>query len=234
MAVLSYLRAKDVPSSEQAVCVEIAQAYSDQDPRCLARLAELFIEAHHAAPGGLSIELGTRKGGSAVLFLQLLLRLYPAEKQPMLFTVDPYGLKPYDGGDCVVATGLYGDEEYLAAKSVLRGYPNHAHFLMESSLFLTRMWGLRFYRDGKLHLLKDASFIFHDADHSPRAILEDVDAVGFGASWIDSKGLLVVDNVHANPKTADVLQHHYRGVTIEKQYAVLRGSVVRDPRNVRA
>lgn len=226
MSVQSYPRAKDVPPSEQAACVEIAQAYSDQDPRCLARLAELFIEAHHAAPGGVSIEFGTRKGGSAVLFLQLLLRLYP-ELQPMLFTVDPYGLKSYDGGDCVVANGLYGDDEYLAAKAVLRGYPNHAHFLMESSLFLTRMWGLRFYRDGRLHLLKDASFIFHDADHSWRAIIEDVDAVGFGASWIDPRGLVVVDNVHADPKTAALLQRQYPGVKLEKQYAVLRGNVVR-------
>jgi hypothetical protein len=219
---------KTPTAGEVAEALELAQAYSDQDPACLARLAELFVAAHLAAPGGISIELGTRKGGSALLFLQLLLRMYP-ELQPMLVTVDPYGLKPYNGGDCVIKNGLYGDEEYLAAKSILRGYPNHAHFLTDSQSFLSRCLRLRLYRNGLPGELADASFIFHDGDHSADGICGDLGTILLGlslptrqAAWLQRKGTVVIDNVHADSATVPILRS-YSGVQIEKQFAVVRG-----------
>jgi len=229
--VSDYGMPKTPTAGEVADALELAQAYSDQAPACLARLAELFVQAHLAAPGGISIELGTRKGGSALLFLQLLLRMYPV-CQPMLFTVDPYGLKPYHGGDCVIENGLYGDDEYLAAKSLLRGYPNHAHFLTDSKSFLSRCLRLSLYRNGRKGELADASFIFHDGDHSADAICGDLGTILLGlslpttqAAWLKRNGTVVIDNVHADKWTVLSLRS-YSGINIEQQFAVVRGDAI--------
>jgi len=93
---------------------------TDMPAEQLKAVGELFVEAHAAAPNGLSIEVGTRRGGSALYFLHLLEKLYGTNEKPDLFTIDPYGFKPYENGiPGTVKLPLYGEAEYLAMKALL-------------------------------------------------------------------------------------------------------------------
>src|SRR6185369_7825183 len=109
-----------------------AAQYSDGDADKLTKLGHILSLAHILSPGGPSLEIGTRCGGSALLSLQILDLMYGPFPPPPLFTVDPYGWKPYQTGDAGVIPGCYGDQEYLTAKRLLAPFPNHAHFLMAS------------------------------------------------------------------------------------------------------
>src|SRR5437867_1523539 len=70
---------------------------SDMTEEALCFYASEFWKAHERAPGGMSLEIGTREGGSAVVALRILDELYALDRRPMLITVDPYGNRPYAG-----------------------------------------------------------------------------------------------------------------------------------------
>jgi len=176
--------------------VEEATPYSFGDPQRITDWAALFVDAHQAAPGGLSIEIGTWRGGTALVFLRLLERLYPVETRPMLFTVDPYGDRPYNGGDGSARPALYGNQDYLVMKRLLARFANHAHFYMESAQFLgapPRYWwqGWQQHCDG-------ASFVLVDGEHDAESIARDVDVLRWRMA---PGGIMVIDNVDNDPVT---------------------------------
>jgi hypothetical protein len=182
------------------LAVEEAKPYSFGDPQRITEWAELFVEAHQAAPGGLSIEIGSWRGGTALVFLRLLERLYPAETRPMLFTVDPYGDKPYDGGDGPAKPALYGDADYVVMKKLLARFPHHAHFYMTSAAFFVRpatYWWL-----GLEQQVERVSFALVDGEHDAWSIRDDVHDVGLVMA---PDGIIVVDNIDNDPRTDTVL-----------------------------
>lgn len=208
------------PSEERVKqAVDVADKASDRGRRGLEAWAQDFITAHRTAPDGLTIEVGTRIGGSALLWGMLLESMYGEENPPPLWTVDPYGGKPYVGGDVgELEVPIYGPDVYLAMKHNLVEAQYHAHFLMESHDF----FGMRFAywrlgdrraqvvnaADGKPHELRvgesrragegSASFILLDGEHSARAIVRDLRGAW---PWLKTGGRVVIDNVDTDPKT---------------------------------
>lgn len=186
--------------------VDEAQPYSFGDPQRIREWAELFVEAHHAAPGGLSLEIGTWRGGTAFVFLRLLERLYPAHERPMLFTIDPYGDKPYNGGDGKPEP-LYGNNDYVIMKKLLARFPNHAHFYMTSDTFFGNVGeddhALDFWWSGKQSSAeKQVVFALIDGEHDVLSIENDVRNSILMARH---GAIIVVDNIDNDPRTEDKL-----------------------------
>jgi len=203
--------------------VEAAAPHSDIPGLELLRAyADVFVDAHRRAPGGLSIEIGTRRGGSALLWLWLIDIMYQGAPRPVLFTVDPYGDKAYNGGD-VVGGHFYGDEHYLAAKALLAGYPNHAHFLMTSLTFLGRMRGMSYWRRGEHRHAgeKDVTFAFLDGEHDVSTVNDELGWLW--DNWMREGSLVLIDNVSNDPATRPFLEEAYKVDQITEQYAVISG-----------
>jgi hypothetical protein len=217
-----------------------ASASSDRGLAGLELWGESFIAAHIACPGGLSIEVGTRAGGSAYLFARLLELLYPEEShRPQLWTVDPYGNKPYDDGARCKGAPIYSDGVYGYAKRVLAGFDHHHHWYMTSADFFERIHGLTYWsiaNAGVLYAANNvltgeelllpigeerrasaASFILLDGDHSAAAIENEISAI-LWRGWLASGGFIVIDNIDADPATAQVLAR------CEARFERLRGS----------
>lgn len=182
--------------------VRIACANGDAREETYCELAKEFHLAHQRAAGGVSIEVGTRRGGSAVLMLRILDRLYG--RGPLLITIDPYGGKPYYGGEGKVTPGLYGDEEYIAMKTLLAPFPNHVHFAVTSMDFISlldrgfELWsGGRMIRFGTTDIAtKPFTFVYLDGDHDKATVLTELDHL---APRVGSGGSLVIDNVDDEP-----------------------------------
>lgn len=164
-----------------------------------------FWMAHAQAPGGLSVEVGTRQGGSALMMLHSLELLYSEEKLPALFTVDPYGWKPYQGGDIHPSQPLprlYGESEYKHMKQLLADFPNHFHWPMESLIFCEIADRIRYWHRGMQCQVKNLTFVFLDGDHDAGTIEKEL--VWFG-NRLHPLGLIVVDNVDKDPETVPML-----------------------------
>lgn len=185
---------------------------SDMKPGSLQFLADSFRLAHRRAPGGLSIEVGTRRGGSAFLMLSMIRDLYPERDRPMLFTVDPYGKKPYFGGDGIVSEGLYGAEEYLAMKRLLSGFSNHAHWYLESSDFFLAAPTLRYWHRGELRRMDKISFALLDGDHDHLTISAEVLSL---FDLMAPAGVILVDNVDRDEHTLACLGNIAGGRMVE-------------------
>lgn len=193
--------------------VERAYPHSDMRYEELRFLADTFLAAHKAAPGGLSIEVGTRHGGSAYLMLLLLERhCYEPHERPMLFTVDPYGDKPYMGGD-VSGLQLYGNADYLQSKRLLAPFANHAHWYCEGRDFLDRAWvrGETYWWRGQCLPIGNFTFVLLDGDHDAKTVCYEARAA---LSLLAPAGAILVDNVDKDPFLLSDLQA-IRGALVE-------------------
>lgn len=197
--------------------VQDARDFSFSDPARIKAWANLFLRAHQTAPGGLSVEVGTWKGGTALVFLELLEELYHARVRPMLFTVDPYGQKPYDGGDAPATSGLYGPADYALAKAVLQFYPNHAHFHLEALEFVSSLVGRSYWHGATQRVIGEFSFVLLDGQHDAASIAAEVSEFG---RTLKAGGVLIVDNVDNDPESVEVLKHSGLGFTIEQAPAL--------------
>jgi predicted O-methyltransferase YrrM len=190
-----------VDAATVAAAVDAAAGFSDTSADGLAALAQVFLAAHAAVPAGLSCEIGTRAGGSARLFAALLAAAYPAGP-PLLVTVDPYGAKPYACG------GAYGDEYGLAAKHVLAPYAFHTHFRLRGVDYLRAVAGagLPYWQRGVAATFAGPyTFIYLDGDHNFETIRAEVTL-----AWplVAPGGVIVIDNVTADPATVPWLTAH--------------------------
>ena len=193
---------------------------SDMGEDALELLRRVFGAAHAQAPGGISIEVGTRRGGSALLFLTALEELYP-DPRPLFLTVDPYGNKPYLAGSYAIE-GTYGAAEYLAAKSALDAFPNHAHFLLEDHDFWSRMPGVRLWSAGRPMLLGQGegriSFVLLDGDHDAVSVLFGIKGA---IPLMHPRGVIVVDNIDKATGVDGLLPPHQRWRGREAELAIL-------------
>lgn len=220
--------------------IQRADRYSDRGVEGLTAFAHAFIQAHRTNPGSLSVEVGTRNGGSALMFLQLIHAMYP-EYPPCLFTVDPYGFKPYNGGD-INGAPIYGDSNYLEMKRNLAEYANHVHFHMKSFDFFTRIHGLEYWRPGKFSApvmnvadsstvyvpvgeaskVAEIGFCLLDGEHDMATIDHELGLL-FGG-LMAHKGVVVVDNVDTDSKTRPMLEKWMKcEFSANGQWAVVRG-----------
>lgn len=190
--------------SDERLAAIVAEClpHSDMEEEGLLSAARAFALAHNLAPGGLSIEIGTRNGGSALAFLCVLDALYGGAP-PMLFTVDPYGDKPYFGLSTEGADlAPYGDRPYLASKFALYPFAHHAHWYCRGVDFLEGMGGRPFWRAGRETRIDGFTFVLLDGDHDHVTLGEELRLV---MPRLHRKGIVLVDNVDCDPETGRVL-----------------------------
>jgi hypothetical protein len=71
---------------------------SDTRTQYLMELARAVVACPRDPDPPPIVEIGTREGGSALLMLRMLDAVYPpGARRPLLLTVDPYGMRPYEG-----------------------------------------------------------------------------------------------------------------------------------------
>lgn len=160
---------------------------SDTKTRFLLELARAIVATPRPPAPPPFLEIGSRAGGSALLILRLLDRLYPAPTQrPLLVTVDPYGSRPYPGGP-----HQYDDRHYRSMKKALAGYANHVHYMMDSELFLRVLdqlyvwWGA-----SRLHFNR-FSLVYLDGSHDPAVVWPEIENL---LPRVIPGGFLIIDD----------------------------------------
>ncbi len=141
------------------------------------------------------LEIGTRRGGSALALLKVIEALYP---DTVLVTVDPYGNKPYDS-----KPWKYGDDFYVEMKNLLASYENHIHYHMTSEDFLDILDQVHYWSQRKEHDFSRFSFIFLDGSHLPENILFEFENL---LPLLIKGGYLVIDNTDFYEKK---IQKHF-------------------------
>lgn len=183
--------------------IERNHRYSDMDREQFAQIARVFCEAHARVPNQMSIEVGTRKGGSAGLFAELLREMY-GENPPPLWTVDPYGHKPYVDGT-PNELKLYGDELFVEMKSLMALFPFHTHWKMPSRSFFKALAYTPYWRQGVQCSGGEAAFILLDGEHAASSVGAELRAIWDG-DWLAKGGTIVIDNINKDPRTVPMLK----------------------------
>lgn len=116
------------------------------------------------------METGTRAGGSALAILQAI---KDSGKNRWLFTLDPYGDKPYNVGNAVTQL-WYGEEFYRTAMKVLADYAFdnkllHAHFRMKSLDWMNTFSTTEYWYEATQQNPK-FGFAYLDGDHDTKTV----------------------------------------------------------------
>jgi len=190
-------------------------------PQSLALVLEQCALAHleeqkRGSFDCLTLEIGAYKGATTLAILELMRCLHPADRQPLVVTVDPYGGKPYNGGNTagIHTDQLYGDPIYGTAKTNLAAYTNHAHFLLTGEDFLRRCMGARYWQLGEPRVLNHVTFAFVDGDHDAHTIVAECQLL---IPLMRPGARLVVDNVDMDTHTVNELQGLLPGVKLSAQ-----------------
>jgi glycosyltransferase involved in cell wall biosynthesis/2-polyprenyl-3-methyl-5-hydroxy-6-metoxy-1,4-benzoquinol methylase len=182
------------------------------------------------------LEIGTFKGASALMWLKLLQLI--GRRVPVV-TVDPYGSKPYAGGDGPARDALYTGDTFVAMKRLLAEFPDHYHFPLESQTFLATARDLAVWNAGGRVGMQRFSFALLDGEHAADTIREEVQALLLQRYTPDTRGLMapgslvVIDNIDADPETHSMLHELLPAFTIlpakwGQSYAVIHTDDVAD------
>lgn len=161
---------------------------SDTRPELLLELARCAMLAPQKKDAAPFLEIGTRSGGSALLMLKVLDRVYGALgiRPPQVFTVDPYGSRPYEG-----VPHIYDERHYGQMKKNLAPYTNHIHYMMDSELFLRELDSMYLWTDGAKRSFNQFSLVYLDGSHDPAIVWSEIHAT---LPRIVAGGFLIVDD----------------------------------------
>lgn len=218
--------------------VVAAVPHSDGGAARLAWYAEQFVAAHRGLPGGPVLEIGTRAGGSAYLWLRLLDALYGTEHEPpMVVTVDPYGDRPYHDGVGIGHYG-YGGTIYCEQKLLLAPFPNHMHFRLPSRDWFRTIAAadpiLAYWQDGLSRPFRGFSFVFLDGEHDATTIGAELAACFATMDFLRPGARVCIDNADHDRRTRLMLEAEYEllhsafefgAVTVTGRRAMARGVV---------
>lgn len=193
-----------------------ADEHSDIGMEHLRLYTTLFQQVLTTTTGPI-LEIGTNRGGSALLWLELL-RTHKSNRQ--VVTVDPYGRKPYTLGNVDGAVHEYGDQTYTDMKALLAPYSDHTHFRMTSEEFLSRMHGSHLWVGGERVPLGGFGFAFLDGDHEGRGVLSDFLNL---RRWMGPGGVVLIDNVDwMGPELGRILVQLGEHIVSGPRYMALR------------
>lgn len=183
------------------------------------------LEKARTVPEGIPfVEIGTRSGGTALL---ILLAIKNSRIFRPLFTVDPYGNKPYNRGNKLIDLD-YGETFYRGAMYRLATYCKeeglfHHHLRMLSTDFIKVFSQIDFWHRGKVLDTSKFGFVYLDGDHEETCIANEL-------SWFLPKmvpeGLIVIDDAEyvynsKVPIISDFVQGAYKYVNSRLYYDVL-------------
>ena len=150
---------------------------------------EVVEECLKLAPEGIFLEVGTRKGGTALFAMQ-------EPKSRVIVSIDPYGNRPFPdmSGDTSVYT--FGDEMYLDTMQQLFEYAKEYQktfipYKMTSQDYTKNSFGL--WIDGKESRNDEVkySYVLLDGEHTNEAVLNEIE---FFKPRMAKGGVLLVDN----------------------------------------
>lgn len=139
------------------------------------------------------VEIGTRKGGSAMLLQEIIKGENPNR---FMHTVDPYGGKPYLNRNEVVSN-FYNDDLYLQTMKDLSAREQQwTHWKMRSLDWIAMYPNIEFWAGGE-QLKDEFCFVYLDGDHVNETVKAELDF------FIPrTKGYILVDNADkVDPET---------------------------------
>lgn len=143
------------------------------------------------APAGLFLEVGTRRGGSAIRTMQLM------PKGSTLISVDPYGDKRYVDYLGVDTPYPFPDSMYMEALQNLSTYAlnhdkNFVQYKMTSVDFLQS--DFVYWTEGKGTPTSQMkfSFVLLDGDHTDETVRQEVELL---TPRMVSGGIILIDNI---------------------------------------
>lgn len=158
--------------------------YSDMDESKFSYLAEIMQKA----PEGVFVDIGTRKGGSALLALS-------QPQSDLVISVDPWGAKAYrmmDGSLSHEFDDIMAIETMDLVTSKARElHKTHMHYRMPSHDFLGLDHTL--WLGGKSSRLADMkfSFVLLDGEHTDEAVAKELELLE--DRMVDG-GVVLIDN----------------------------------------
>lgn len=138
------------------------------------------------------VEVGCWRGGSAVAIMQAI---KDSGSKRWLFTVDPYGSKPFGLGDKIVVADHYHEEDYRHAIKFMADYAfdnklNHCHFRMTADGFMNSKQ--EFWFEGKqINILDKIGFVYLDGEHTPDNVKREFE---FFQPTLPLNGMVVIDD----------------------------------------
>ena len=183
-------------------CMEIRDAIglSDHEPG-LNILYEKAVEvSKNLNPLLPFVEIGTRRGGSALL---LLIAIKESGCRRPLLTVDPYGKMEYEQND-KIRIKEYGEGYYREAMKVLADYcveteMIHSHFRMTSDEFMKIYPQITLYYEGQILPKEEFGLVYLDGDHHIDIVTREVE---YFYPKIVRGGLLSIDDIEFSLQNA--------------------------------
>jgi hypothetical protein len=115
--------------------------------------------------------------------------MYPAgARRPLVLTVDPYGMRPYEGEPFV-----YDERHYRAMKRALARYPTHIHYMMDSELFSNLLDRLYLWVDGVRRPIERFTLVYLDGSHDPDIVWNEIERL---LPRVIPGGHLIVDDTN--------------------------------------
>jgi predicted O-methyltransferase YrrM len=154
--------------------------------RIISKAEELPEEA-------IFVEIGNWRGGSAITMLQAISQ---SKKDRWLYTIDPYGTKPFKLADDIDPNGVYDEIIYRDAMVALSNYArknslNHTHWRMTSDDFMKIYEQVDFWYKGK-KTKPLFGVIYIDGDHQSYQVNREME-------WFMDRmvkgGLIIFDDV---------------------------------------
>jgi predicted O-methyltransferase YrrM len=142
---------------------------------------------------GPIVEIGTRLGGSAICFMEVLC-YYGKKKQ--IITVDPYGSLPFETCEnlnpCVNSEydeDMYRRAIYEMSKFAYENCMDHMHFKATSTYFMKQYDKLETFDEGKAVPVKNPSFVYLDGSHKYK-----IAEANFFFNKLQKGGFIVIDD----------------------------------------
>ncbi len=161
-------------------------------------IAQFYDTISHLAktlPEGVPfLEVGTRKGGTALITLEAI---RCSGKGRWFFTVDPYGGKPYKWDeDRIWENQPYGEQFYQTAMYEISKFSMehkllHSHWRMTSFDFLKTYNQFDFWYAGMIQK-KQFGFVYLDGEHFVDTVVQELQ--GF-IPYMVPGGMIVIDDV---------------------------------------
>lgn len=160
---------------------------SDTSTKYLLELARCVVNCPKQEDPAPILEIGTRSGGSALLILRLIDSIYPVGNiKPYVLTIDPYGMRPYEGEPFV-----YDAKHYGKMKENLKSYTNHVHYMMDSELFLNLIDQLYIWDKAERAKIDRFTLVYLDGSHDPDIVWSEMEQL---LPKIIPGGYLIIDD----------------------------------------
>ena len=173
---------------------------------------EALAASFRVDPEASFLEIGNWKGGSAITIMQAIRDSYP---ERWMYTVDPYGLKPFRLKEEIQTEAKYDEVVYRDAMYNLDNFSrhyglNHYHWRMMSEDYFKIADKVKFWYHGEPMDLK-IGFAYIDGDHNHEVVEMETE-------WILKHGVKGMTIVYDDTPYVFEKVHKYTSIAQEKGY----------------